>query len=228
MKPEASWLISPSIKAAAESSRPTTHDHPTFIEEGIIHYCVTNMPGAYARTATQALANVTYPYIEALADFGLTEAPTQIGFGQRRECPRGASYVQSRSGSAWSGIFSSPLTMTLEQQIHEIGAKARVAARSLAVCRPRVEMPSFARWPTSCSRGLRSCSKPMRRILPARQNTVSTRPPSTGFASPRSGSQTWRHDIRRAADLEDPVGQIISEWTRPNGLRIAKVRTPIE
>jgi alanine dehydrogenase len=58
----------------AESSRPTTHDHPTFIEEGIIHYCVTNMPGAYARTATQALANVTYPYIEALADFGLAEA----------------------------------------------------------------------------------------------------------------------------------------------------------
>jgi alanine dehydrogenase len=58
----------------AESSRPTTHDHPTFIEEGIIHYCVTNMPGAYARTATQALANVTYPYIEALADLGLAEA----------------------------------------------------------------------------------------------------------------------------------------------------------
>jgi alanine dehydrogenase len=58
----------------AESSRPTTHEHPTFVEEGIIHYCVANMPGAYARTATQALANVTYPYIEALADFGLAEA----------------------------------------------------------------------------------------------------------------------------------------------------------
>ena len=58
----------------AETSRPTTHEHPTFVEEGIIHYCVTNMPGAYARTATQALANVTYPFIEALADFGLAEA----------------------------------------------------------------------------------------------------------------------------------------------------------
>jgi alanine dehydrogenase len=58
----------------AETSRPTTHDHPTFIEEGIIHYCVTNMPGAYARTATQALANVTYPFIETLADFRLAEA----------------------------------------------------------------------------------------------------------------------------------------------------------
>ena len=58
----------------AESSRPTTHDHPVFVEEGVIHYCVANMPGAYARTATQALVNVTYPFIETLADFGLPEA----------------------------------------------------------------------------------------------------------------------------------------------------------
>ena len=58
----------------AETSRPTTHEQPTFVEEGIIHYCVANMPGAYARTATQALVNVTYAYIEALADFGLPEA----------------------------------------------------------------------------------------------------------------------------------------------------------
>ena len=58
----------------AETSRPTTHDDPVFIEEDVLHYCVTNMPGAYARTATQALTNVTFPYIEALADGGLTEA----------------------------------------------------------------------------------------------------------------------------------------------------------
>jgi alanine dehydrogenase len=58
----------------AETSRPTTHDHPTFVEEGVIHYCVANMPGAYARTATQALTNVTYRYIETLADLGLKEA----------------------------------------------------------------------------------------------------------------------------------------------------------
>jgi len=44
------------------------------VEEGVIHYCVANMPGAYARTATQALANVTYPYVEALAEFDLPEA----------------------------------------------------------------------------------------------------------------------------------------------------------
>ncbi|MGZ4961860.1 MAG: alanine dehydrogenase [Limisphaerales bacterium] len=67
----------------AETSRPTTHDHPVFVEEGVTHYCVANMPGAYARTATQALTNVTFRYIEMLADLGLKEAcqkqPALIG-----------------------------------------------------------------------------------------------------------------------------------------------------
>src|SRR3954470_12872843 len=58
----------------AETSRPTTHHDPVFVEEGVTHYCVANMPGAYARTATQALTNVTYRYIELLADHGLAEA----------------------------------------------------------------------------------------------------------------------------------------------------------
>ena len=58
----------------AETSRPTTHHDPVFTEEGVLHYCVANMPAAYARTATQALTNVTYRYIEALADHGLAEA----------------------------------------------------------------------------------------------------------------------------------------------------------
>ena len=58
----------------AETSRPTTHRDPVFVEEGVTHYCVANMPGAYARTATQALTNVTYPYLELLADLGLAGA----------------------------------------------------------------------------------------------------------------------------------------------------------
>jgi len=58
----------------AETSRPTSHDNPVYVEEGVLHYCVTNMPGAYARTATQALTNVTYPYIEGLADNDLGDA----------------------------------------------------------------------------------------------------------------------------------------------------------
>src|SRR5882672_7617268 len=58
----------------AETSRATTHQNPVYVEEGVTHYCVANMPGAYARTATQALTNVTYPFIEILADSGLAEA----------------------------------------------------------------------------------------------------------------------------------------------------------
>jgi len=57
-----------------ETSRPTTHEHPTFVEEEVIHYCVANMPAAYARTATQALTNVTARYIELLADHGIPGA----------------------------------------------------------------------------------------------------------------------------------------------------------
>ena len=67
----------------AETSRPTTHHDPVFVEEGVTHYCVANMPGAYARTATQALTNVTHRYVELLADLGLKEAvakqPTLLG-----------------------------------------------------------------------------------------------------------------------------------------------------
>jgi len=58
----------------SETSHPTTHDNPVYVEEGVTHYCVANMPGAYARTATQALTNATFRYIETLADMGLTEA----------------------------------------------------------------------------------------------------------------------------------------------------------
>jgi alanine dehydrogenase len=62
----------------AETSRPTTHGHPTFVEEGVIHYCVANMPGAYARTATQALTNVTSRYVEMIADLGLAGACAKV------------------------------------------------------------------------------------------------------------------------------------------------------
>jgi alanine dehydrogenase len=58
----------------AETSRATTHHDPVYVEEGVTHYCVANMPGAYARTATQALTNVTHRYLELLADLGLAEA----------------------------------------------------------------------------------------------------------------------------------------------------------
>lgn len=62
----------------AETSRPTSHSSPIFVEEGIIHYCVTNMPGAYARTATQALTNVTTPYAVKIANLGWEAACEQL------------------------------------------------------------------------------------------------------------------------------------------------------
>ncbi len=57
-----------------ETSRPTTHDAPTYIEEGIVHYCVANMPGAVARTSTFALGNATLPFVLALAEQGWRRA----------------------------------------------------------------------------------------------------------------------------------------------------------
>lgn len=55
----------------AETSRPTTHSDPFYVEEGIVHYCVTNMPGAVARTATLALTQATLPFVLALANKGM-------------------------------------------------------------------------------------------------------------------------------------------------------------
>ncbi|UCD37640.1 MAG: alanine dehydrogenase [Fidelibacterota bacterium] len=57
-----------------ETCRPTTHEDPTFVVDGIIHYCVANMPGAVPNTSTRALTNSTYPYVEKIAQFGAEKA----------------------------------------------------------------------------------------------------------------------------------------------------------
>jgi alanine dehydrogenase len=54
-----------------ETSRPTTHAEPVYVEEGVVHYCVANMPGAVPRTSTEALTAATLPYVLRLADRGL-------------------------------------------------------------------------------------------------------------------------------------------------------------
>jgi alanine dehydrogenase len=59
-----------------ETSRPTTHSNPTYVVDGVVHYCVTNMPGAVARTSTFALNNATLPFTLALADRGFAAAMT--------------------------------------------------------------------------------------------------------------------------------------------------------
>ncbi|RIK30363.1 MAG: alanine dehydrogenase [Anaerolineae bacterium] len=75
MKPR-SVLIDVSIDQGGcfETSRPTTHDQPTFVDEGIVHYCVPNMPGVVARTATHAFVNTAMPYLVRLANEGVDAA----------------------------------------------------------------------------------------------------------------------------------------------------------
>ncbi len=57
-----------------ETCRPTTHEDPTFVVDGVIHYCVSNMPGAVPNTSTRALTNSTYPYVEKIAQMGAEKA----------------------------------------------------------------------------------------------------------------------------------------------------------
>ena len=66
----------------AETSRPTTHSDPFFVADGIVHYCVTNMPGAVARTSTKALTHATLPYVQALAAQGLAALEADAGLKQ--------------------------------------------------------------------------------------------------------------------------------------------------
>ncbi|RII30362.1 MAG: alanine dehydrogenase [Geobacter sp.] len=58
----------------AETTHPTTHDDPTYLVDGIVHYAVANMPGAYPRTSTLALTNATLPYVSLLASYGVSDA----------------------------------------------------------------------------------------------------------------------------------------------------------
>jgi alanine dehydrogenase len=75
MKPGAVMVdISIDQGGCFETSRPTTHAEPTYLVDGVIHYCVTNMPGAVPRTSTFALTNATLPYVRALADLGWQKA----------------------------------------------------------------------------------------------------------------------------------------------------------
>ncbi len=66
--------ISADQGGCCETTRPTSHSHPTYVVDGVVHYCVTNMPGAVPRTATFALNNATLPFVLALADKGWRKA----------------------------------------------------------------------------------------------------------------------------------------------------------
>ena len=87
-----------------ETSRPTTHSKPTYIVDDVVHYCVTNMPGAVGRTSTYALTNVTLPYVLQLAKKGLDRAV--------RENPALAQGVNIRQGKVTNPAVA--LTFGLE------------------------------------------------------------------------------------------------------------------
>jgi len=60
-----------------ETARPTSHSNPSFVVDGVVHYCVTNMPGAVPHTSTLALTNSTFPYLLRIANLGAREALRQ-------------------------------------------------------------------------------------------------------------------------------------------------------
>lgn len=72
-----------------ETARATTHDAPIYVQHGVIHYCVSNMPGAYPRTATLALTDATLPYVLKLADLGVNALMEDAGFAKALNTHRG-------------------------------------------------------------------------------------------------------------------------------------------
>ncbi|CAN5658262.1 alanine dehydrogenase [soil metagenome] len=90
---EASVLVDVAIDqgGCAETSRPTNHDDPVYTVDDVIHYCVANMPGAVPITSTRALTNVTLPYVEALADYGVVAA-----IGRDPDLARGVNVFAGR------------------------------------------------------------------------------------------------------------------------------------
>ncbi|MEY2697053.1 MAG: alanine dehydrogenase, partial [Pseudomonadota bacterium] len=78
-----------------ETSRATSHSHPVFVQDGVTHYCVTNMPGAYPRTSTFALTEAVLPYALRLADQGLDAFREDPGFARALNTYEGALVIQA-------------------------------------------------------------------------------------------------------------------------------------
>jgi alanine dehydrogenase len=91
-----------------ETSRPTTHSHPTYEVDGVIHYCVTNMPGAVPATSTYALTNATLPYVIALAEHGVRVAAA-LDPGLRLGVNVAAGHVTNPAVAASLGLPLTPL-----------------------------------------------------------------------------------------------------------------------
>ena len=93
-----------------ETSKPTTHDNPCYEVEGVIHYCVANMPGAVAKTSTRALTNATLPYAIQIANKGWKKA-----MQENKEIERGANVIKGQvTYKAVSEAFDMPYTPVAE------------------------------------------------------------------------------------------------------------------
>ncbi len=86
-----------------QTARATTHDDPVYLQSGVIHYCVSNMPGAYPRTSTLALTNSTLPYLLKLADSGLNALSADSGFAKALNTHQG--YITYRPIAQAFGVL---------------------------------------------------------------------------------------------------------------------------
>lgn len=91
-----------------ETSRPTTHSEPTYVEEGVVHYCVANIPGAVARTSTLALTSVTLPYLVNIADEGAEGAVAQDANLAKGLSTLGGELVHAPTAEAHQLPFTDP------------------------------------------------------------------------------------------------------------------------
>ena len=103
-----------------ETSKPTTHAEPTYVVDDVVHYCVTNMPGAVPRTSTFALTNATLPFVKALANHGWREALTRdaglaagLNIHAGRREPRGSRARSRLRVSVAVGCAEGRLTQTV-------------------------------------------------------------------------------------------------------------------
>ena len=109
-----------------ETTHPTTHSNPTFYVDGVLHYCVANMPGAVPRTSTFALTNATLPYVLKLARLGVAQAVrSDTGLGRRPECLRRSCDLSCRCGFARHPLPTHPGTSNLTSSTLDHSAQPR-------------------------------------------------------------------------------------------------------
>ena len=128
-----------------ETSRPTTHAEPTYVVDGVVHYCVTNMPGAVARTSAVALNNATLPFTLQLADKGWRRAAAEnphLAAGRERACRGGdASGGGGRAGAA-AGL---PAGLTCWRPRAKVTTWLLVAEETPWACAGRIGRKAWAR-----------------------------------------------------------------------------------